>query len=455
MAVVSPRKRIFGWMMFDWASQPYATLLLTFIFGPYFTAIVAENLMAGGLGEEAADARAQSLWSLGQTVAGLIVAFSAPFLGAIADASGRRMPWIWLFSGLYVLGAAALWWTYPDASTAPLMLVAFGIGFIGLEFTTIFTNALLPDLGARDEVGAISGSGFALGYAGGVISLLLMLLLFVEQASGTTLIGIAPLFGLDPAAREGTRFVGPFTAIWFVVFMAFFFAWVREEPRPADQRTTVGAALIGLKQTLFSLKARRSLFAYLGSSLMYRDALNGLYGFGGVYATLVLDWSITQIGVFGIVGAITAALVSWVGGKADRAFGPKPVILTCILVLIAVCAIIVGMTREAIFGVPLAPGSTLPDTIFYICGAVIGGAGGALQAASRSMMVRHADPDRPTEAFGLYALSGKATAFLAPGLIGLATYFTGSARLGVSPLILLFLIGLILLVWVNPLGESE
>ena len=261
--------------------------------------------------------------------------------------------------------------------------------------------------------------------------------------------------GLDPAAREGTRFVGPFTAIWFVVFMAFFFAWVREEPRPADQRTTVGAALIGLKQTLFSLKARRSLFAYLGSSLMYRDALNGLYGFGGVYATLVLDWSITQIGVFGIVGAITAALVSWVGGKADRAFGPKPVILTCILVLIAVCAIIVGMTREAIFGVPLAPGSTLPDTIFYICGAVIGGAGGALQAASRSMMVRHADPDRPTEAFGLYALSGKATAFLAPGLIGLATYFTGSARLGVSPLILLFLIGLILLVWVNPLGESE
>jgi len=179
VAVISQRKRIFGWMMFDWASQPYATLLQTFIFGPYFAAIVADSLMAGGLAEDAADARAQTMWSLGQTVAGLIVAFSAPFLGAVADASGRRMPWIWGFSALYVFGAGALWWTYPDASTAPLMLIAFGIGFIGLEFTTIFTNALLPDLGPRDEVGAISGSGFALGYAGGVISLLLMLLLLL------------------------------------------------------------------------------------------------------------------------------------------------------------------------------------------------------------------------------------------------------------------------------------
>jgi len=455
VAEISERKRIFGWMMFDWASQPYATLLLTFIFGPYFAAIVADSLMAGGVAEGAADARAQTMWSLGQTIAGLIVAFSAPFLGAIADASGRRMPWIWAFSALYVIGAGALWWTYPDASTATLMLVAFGIGFIGLEFTTIFTNALLPDLGARDEVGAISGSGFALGYAGGVVSLVIMLLLFVEQASGATLIGLSPLFGLDPVAREGTRFVGPFTAIWFVLFMAFFFAWVREPATPANKRVTIRSALVGLKQTLFSLKARRSLAAYLGSSLMYRDALNGLYGFGGVYATLVLDWSITQIGIFGIVGAITAAIVSWIGGRADRAFGPKPVILTCILVLIAVCTIIVGMTREALFGVPLPPGSSLPDTLFYICGAVIGGAGGALQAASRSMMVRHADPTRPTEAFGLYALSGKATAFLAPALIGLATYITGSARLGVSPLILLFLIGLILLVWVNPLGDTE
>lgn len=452
MSGVSARKRIFGWMMFDWASQPYATLILTFVFGPYFAAIVADSLMGEGLSEQAADARAQSLWSLGQTIAGVIIAFSAPVLGAMADAAGRRMPWIWAFSAVYVLGASALWWTYPDASNATLMLIAFGIGLIGMEFTIIFTNALLPDLGTESEVGAISGSGFALGYAGGVVSLVIMLLFFVEQANGTTLIGLEPALGLDAAAREGTRFVGPFTALWFVVFMVFFFAWVKEPAQPR-RGVPVGHSLRQLKTTLLSLPLRRSLAAYLGSSLMYRDALNGLYGFGGVYAALVLDWSITQIGVFGIVGAITATVVSWIGGRADRAFGPKPVIAACIATLLIVCVTIVALSREAFFGVTLAPGSPLPDVVFYICGAVIGGAGGALQAASRSMMVRHAAPDRPTEAFGLYALSGKATAFLAPLLIYVATEATGSARLGVSPLILLFLIGLILLLWVDPEGD--
>ncbi|HFQ15171.1 MAG TPA: MFS transporter, partial [Rhodobacteraceae bacterium] len=182
---------------------------------------------------------------------------------------------------------------------------------------------------------------------------------------------------------------------------------------------------------------------------------NGLYGFGGVYATLVLNWSIIQVGIFGIVGAISSAIFAWVGGRMDRKYGPKPVIVFCIVVLAVICTVIVGMSRESLFGIALAPGSNLPDIIFYLCGATLGAAGGALQAASRTMMVRHCDPDHAAEAFGLYALSGKATAFLAPALIGMATYTTGSPRLGVSPLIGLFVLGLILLAWVDPEGETE
>jgi UMF1 family MFS transporter len=105
------------------------------------------------------------------------------------------------------------------------------------------------------------------------------------------------------------------------------------------------------------------------------------------------------------------------------------------------------------FGIPVADGSALPDIAFYIIGAVIGAAGGVIQSASRTMMVRQANPDRMTEAFGLYALAGKATSFLAPLLIGITTYATGSQQLGVSPVIGLFLIGLVLLVWVNPNGK--
>ncbi len=454
--MTNAKKRVVGWMMFDWASQPFYTLLLTFVFGPYFAAVATEAFMAQGVAEGVADARAQSMWSLGQTVTGLLIAFTAPILGAFADTTGRRMRYIYAFSALYLIGTAALWWTYPDGSSIWWMLLAFGVGMVGAEFALIFVNALLPSLttGKDGEIGRISGSGFAVGYAGGVVSLFIMLLLFAENESGVTLLGNAPLFGLDAELREGTRFVGPFTAIWFAIFMIPFFLWVKDDTPPAPGGS-FGKAMRDLGQSLRSILKRRSLAAYLGSSMLYRDALNALYGFGGVYATLVLDWSITMIGVFGIIGAISAAVFTWLGGRADGRFGPKPVILYNVWVLIVVCTVIVGMSRTDFFGIPLAEGSSLPDIVFYILGAAIGAGGGALQAASRSMMVRHTDPKRPTEAFGLYALSGKATAFLAPALIGITTLATESARIGLSPVIALFIIALILLRWVQPNGEQR
>jgi len=452
MAAISQRKRIWGWFFFDWASQPYHTLLVTFIFGPYFASVAAEYYMASGLPEQAADAQAQALWSTGLTVSGLIIGLGAPIMGAFADTTGRRLPWIIVFSLMYVAGAAAIWGMLPDGSNLWFGLMAFGLGFIGAEYALIFINSQLPSLGTEDEVGALSGSGFAFGYAGGVVSLLIMLLLFVEQPSGKTLIGIDPAFGLDAATREGTRFVGPFTALWFALFMVPYFLWVRDTG-PAGQGGGIAAALQLLVKTVKGLRHRLSLSAYLGSSMFYRDALNGLYGFGGTYAILVLNWSITSVGIFGIIGAISAALFSWLGGKADARFGPKPVIIAAIWGLIAVCATVVGMDRSQVFGIPLAPGSALPDAIFFGCGVLIGGLGGMLQAASRTMMVRHTDPAAPTENFGLYGLSGRATAFLAPALIGLATTLSGSARIGIAPVIGLFVIGLLLLRWVRADGD--
>lgn len=454
MTGITPRKRIWGWFFFDWASQPYHTLLITFIFGPYFASVASDHFMTTGLSEGVADARAQTMWSWCLTVTGLIIGFGAPIIGAFADTTGKRLPWIVIFSTMYVAGALGIWWMLPDGSNLWWGLVAFGIGFIGAEYALIFVNSQLPSLATAEEAGDLSGSGFAFGYAGGVLSLLIMLALFVEQPSGKTLIGLDPAFGLDAAAREGTRFVGPFTALWFAVFMIPYFLWVRDTG-PARQGHGLAGALGLLGKTVKSLRHRLSLSTYLGSSMFYRDALNGLYGFGGTYAILVLNWSITSVGIFGIVGAISAALFSWIGGKADRRLGPKPVIIAAIWGLIAVCVTVVGMDRSQIFGIPLPEGSILPDVVFFGCGVLIGGLGGTLQAASRTLMVRHTDPAAPTENFGLYGLSGRATAFLAPALIGTVTALTGSARLGVSPVILLFLIGLLLLRWVKPTGDQE
>ena len=443
MAEISTRKRIWGWFFFDWASQPYNTLLITFIFAPY-----VKELMPDG-------AAAQAAWGFGIGTAGIIIALLAPILGAMADTSGNRMRWIWLFSLMYVAGSGALWFAAPDSFDVTRTLIFFAIGMIGMEFATIFTNSMLPDLGTREEIGRISGNGWAFGYVGGLFTLIVMLVLLAENATtGKTLIGISPILGLDAEAREGTRSVGPLTAIWYAVFMIPFFLWVRD-PKPAKApKGATAQALRDLRATILRLPQTPSLFAYLTSSMFYRDALNGMYTFGGIYAAGVLDWSVVDVGVFGILAIVAGALFAWLGGKADARFGPKPVITFCILVLTGVAIGVVMVSREAVFGVAVGTDSSLPDIAFYILGAMIGAAGGALQSASRTMMVRQANPMRMTEAFGLYALAGKATSFLAPFAIGIATTMTGSQSLGVTPLIGLFLIGLILLAWVKPEGDG-
>ncbi len=453
MADKTARKRIWGWWFFDWASQPYNTLVLTFIFGPYFAKVVSEMLVGQGMDTFAAKAQAQAYWGYGLTVSGVLIAVLAPILGAFADSTGKRMPWVWMFSVCYVVGSWGLWYTAPDQFDVTRTLIFFGIGLIGMEFATIFTNAMLPNLGNKDEIGPISGSGWAFGYVGGVVALAIMLLLFQAGGNGKTMLGIAPVLGLDPATGADTRVVGPLTAIWYAVFMIPFFLWVRERPDPNHETYHFGFALRDLGRTLKGLPKHPSLLSYLGSSMFYRDALNGMYTFGGIYAFGVLDWSIMSVGIFGIVAALTGALFAWVGGKADRAFGPRPVITVCIFVLMFTAILIVGLSRESVFGFPLPEGSAVPDILFYVAGGLIGAAGGAVQAASRTMVVLQSNPERMTEAFGLYALSGKATTFLAPALIALATDISGSQRFGVSPLILLFLVGLILLRWVKPEGD--
>ncbi|MGB0969270.1 MAG: MFS transporter, partial [Halocynthiibacter sp.] len=219
--------------------------------------------------------------------------------------------------------------------------------------------------------------------------------------------------------------------IWFILGMIPFFLWVRDPKQSTVSVFKVTDAIKSLGQTLSHLPAQRSLMAYLVSSMFYRDALNGIFTFGGLYAAGVLEWSVVDTGIFGILAIITGAIFAWIGGRADAKFGPKPVITICVLTLTVVAVLVVFVNREAVFGIPVGPDSSLPDVAFYILGGTIGAAGGALQSASRTMMVRQANPDRMTEAFGLYALAGKATSFLAPFLIFFVTSATGSQVLGI------------------------
>ncbi|WP_274423873.1 MFS transporter [Chelativorans sp. YIM 93263] len=431
-------------MFFDWAQQPFHTLVLTFVFGPYFAAAVASD-----------SARGQELWGLATGIGGLLIALSSPVLGAIADASGPRKPWIFALSTIGVLACSALWFATPDTENLTFVLIAVALGVFGMEFAAVFNNAMMPNLVPRSELGRLSGSAWGLGYVGGLVSLVLVLgLMAATPETGGTLLGLEPILGLDPAAREGDRASGPFTALWYVVFVLPMFLFTPDQPR----RRTVGAVREGLRRlgaTLRRLPSERSYFSFLISSMLYRDALNALYIFGGIYAAGVLGWSTTQIGIFGIIAAATGAVGAWAGGRVDQAFGPKTVVTASILILVLSCLMVISTTPEEIFFMPLDAASPLPNVIFFVAGGLIGAAGGAIQASSRTLLVDQVPHGHIAEGFGLYALSGKATTFIGPLAVAAATgYFSNAAfsfspetaqRLGVTPILALFVLGLILL----------
>lgn len=437
-APAASRRGIWGWMLFDWAAQPFHTLIVTFVFAPYFAASVAGNATLG-----------QEMWGYATGSAGLLIAFMSPVLGAIADASGPRKPWIAIFTVIGFAGCWLLWYAVPGGGNFVLVFIAIILAFVGLEFAAVFNNAMMPGLVPRSELGRLSGSAWGLGYVGGLISLIIMLGLMVGQpGTGKTLIGVAPIFGLDPAMREGSRASGPFAAIWLVIFILPLFAFTPDIERRPVARSAVRHGLVELGRTLKSLPRQRSYFSFLIASMFYRDALNALYIFGGIYAAGVLQWSITQIGVFGILANVAGAIGAWIGGKIDQRLGPKFVVAGCIMLLAAASLIIMSTTTTQVLFMPISPdgfASGLPNLIFYIAGALIGATGGSMQAASRTLLVDQVPRPKVTEAFGLYALSGKATSFIGPLSIAWATGFFESQRLGVTPIVVLFIIGLALL----------
>lgn len=435
--VNADKKGIWGWMLFDFAAQPYHTLIITFIFAPYFASFVASDPVSG-----------QSQWGYGTAIAGIFIAIMSPILGSIADATGPRKPWIFVFSILGFIGSFMLWWALPyqdGNSSVFIALLALIILMIGFEFAAVFNNAMMPTLVPREQLGRLSGNAWSLGYVAGLFTLVIVLLTMASNEKGLTLLGTEPMFGINASLKEGERATGPLTAIWYLVFVLPLLFFTPDIKRRKKITGAVGQGLRNLFATIKRLPQNTSLFAYLGSSMLYRDALNGLYTFGGIYAVGVLEWSIVQVGVFGILANITGVLGAYLGGRLDDKRGSKFVVQTSVIILTIASLVVITTDKTHAFLIAFGDGTSIPTIVFYICGGFIGAAGGALQAASRTLMADQAEPGRMTEAFGLYAMSGRATAFIAPLLIALFTDISGSQRIGVIPIVILFIIGLLLL----------
>ncbi|MDP3693961.1 MFS transporter [Bradyrhizobium sp.] len=441
---VYPRRAaVVSWIFFDWAAQPYFTLITTFVFAPYFATHVASNPASG-----------QAMWGFATAAAGLVIALLSPVLGAIADASGRRKPWIAAFGALLVIGSSMMWFGKPgDPSVIPALLLAFGIATIGVEFAMVFNNAMMPSLVPPSKIGRLSGTGWATGYVGGIVSLILVLgFLAADPVTGRTLFGFAPLFGLDPVTHQGARITGPLTAIWFIIFVTPMFLLTPDYPAKLPVRVALRKGLTELKGTLSELPKRKSMAAFLLANMIYTDGLVSLFAFGGIYAAGTFGWHTIQIGTFGILLAVAGTFGAWLGGKLDDTLGPKRVIAGSTIVLLSSIIGILLVDKDSIFFVKVAPpvpGGALfagaAERAYLLLGCLIGMAGGPLQAASRSLLVRMAPKDRVAQYFGLFALTGKVTSFVGPLLVGAVTAITASQKAGMAVLVIFFVGGLALL----------
>jgi UMF1 family MFS transporter len=449
MSAAPARRAILGWLLFDWACQPFFTLITTFIYAPFFAAALAPDPVRG-----------QALWGYATAAAGLGLALLSPALGSVADAAGPKKPWIAASALLAALACAALWFAVPGRPGAvPLALIAFAIGTVAVEIAAVFNNAMIPHLVPAERVGRLSGNGWAAGYAGGLVSLVVVLgFLTAEPTSGRTAFGLEPLFGLNSAAREGDRATGPLSALWLLVFLIPLFALTPDAPRTGAR---LGEAwregFARLSRTLAEARREGTVARFLFANLVYQDGLVALFAFGGIYGAGVFGWGATELGIFGILLTIAGTAGAWIGGRLDDRFGAKSVILVALAALILVCLGVLSLGREHIlFAIPVAPPApgdglygSASEKLFVALGLVIGAVAGPLQASSRSLLARLVPQADAGRYFGLLALSGKVTSFLAPLLVATATSALGSQAAAPAVVIVFFIAGAAILAGVR------
>jgi UMF1 family MFS transporter len=415
-AARASKRALAAWCLYDWANSAFPTVVITFVFAAYFTEAVAADRETG-----------TAMWGNGQTLSALVIAVLSPCLGAIADRRGRRKPWILGFSLLCILATAGLWFVRPDPAYAILAVVLVVLGNIGFELGITFYNALLPELVGKDHLGRLSGWAWGIGYAGGLICLILSLVIFVQADP--------PPLDLDPGAAELVRAVALFAAAWMLAFIWPLFAFVPDMRRQGPALlTAVREGLQTLWHTFLHIRDYRDIARFLLANMIYIDGLNTLFSFGGIYAAGQFGMAIDEVLLFGILLNISAGLGAAGFAWLDDLLGAKPTILISLGALILLCGAIL-LVRD--------------KTWFYALGILIGVFLGPAQAASRSLMARMAPADMRGEFFGLFALSGRLTSFMGPLLVGWVTYLAASQRIGMATILPFFIIGALVLMSVD------
>ena len=424
----STKKRgTFSWALWDWAEQPYPTIMQTFIFPVY---------LAGAVATAGDNADTKLGWAT--TIAGILLALIAPVLGRRSDESGKRK--FWLMVNTYVLVAimVASFFIEPKPEYFVMGLVLYGLGSVVQESAFINYYAMLKSVTTEKNIGRVSGYAWALGYAGGIILLCVSLFGFILPET---------VFGAPSENGMSVRIVFLFSAAWTLIFSIPMLLNVPEIARKdgGRGRESIVQSYQALWGQLKSLRAQApETFKFLISSAIYRDGLAGVFTFGAVLGSLAFGFSQTQIILFGIAANIVAGIGAAIGGRLDDVIGSRSVIIGSLVGLI-----IAGS------GVFLFAGQGV--ITYWIGGLLLCLFVGPAQASSRTFVSRFTPEGREGEVFGLYQTTGRAVSFLSGAFwsisIAIGGALTGAENAtiyGVLGLMVILIVGLFLLLRVHP-----
>jgi len=412
--------------------------------------------------------RGQELWSLANTLVGVFVAVLAPITGAMSDRMGRRKPWIAGVAMIMGASCIALWWAMPGAEgglPVPVILALIIVLATGFMCGEAFQNAMLPSIVSARNIGGLSGLGIAVGNSGTLLALIVMLFGVALPASGLVdweVLPDEPLFGLDPARHEHNRISGPVAGVWLLLFHLPLLLWTPDRPSTGvPMRRAIREGLQEIAHTVKRAREIANVGLFLLARMLYTDGMVAILAYAGIYAAGTFGWDLAALLLFGVMLTPFAIAGGLLGGWIDNRYGSRVAILvsvgtTCVGILAAV-----GVTPTQLFyGVPYDAAAagpvwsfpyfrTLPELLFLGIFMVLSATVTAGFSNSRAMMARIAPLAHLSQFFGIYALSGTATAFLGHGLVALFTRSFHSQRAGFASTVILLAAGLLLMRWVR------
>ncbi|MEZ5959866.1 MAG: MFS transporter [Hyphomonadaceae bacterium] len=440
-----------SWALFEWARNPWVLLGTIYVFAPYISNVVIGDPVRG-----------QAMIASWHTTAGVIIALTSPFLGAAADRMGRRKPLLAVSVAALAFCISIKWWALPNNEGLPLWAIglfttAAGVAFV---YTEVLHNSMLTRAAPPGRISQVSGLGLSLGNAASVLLLVFVLVtLALPGQLDLPFIPDAPLFGLDRAAHEPDRVVTLLCAAWLIIFSIPIFLYTPDLTTTGEKfgdalRHGVGNVI----RTVRKLRDYRNVALFLVARMLYADGKTAILIFSGVYASGVMGWDLLEMLSYGILLSIFAVCGGVLSGWLDHAIGLKRAVVVEIGVTLLCLLFMVSMSPTSMFFMPVEANvavwgsplfSTAPELAYLAFAIVIAISITAAYGSSRALMARLAPEGMEGEVFGLYALSGSATAWLAPGILAYFTTAYQSLRAGFASIALLLLAGLLLLCFVR------